>query len=126
VGIIIKEETLMYDVCALGELLIDFTPSGTDEQGATLFGRNPGGAPANVLAMIHKLDGKTAFLGKVGDDEFGRFLENTLKEAGVDTAGLILDLILPKTRVALPSRGTELFPPCPQRKKLKTAEKKNT
>jgi fructokinase len=81
----------MYDVCALGELLIDFTPSGTDERGIALFGRNPGGAPANVLAMNAKLGGKTVFIGKVGDDEFGRFLEKTLKDAGVDTRGLVRD-----------------------------------
>ncbi|MDR1586971.1 MAG: carbohydrate kinase [Treponema sp.] len=81
----------MYNVCALGELLIDFTPSGTNNQGIALFGRNPGGAPANVLAMNAKLGGRTAFIGKAGNDEFGRFLEKTLKDAGVDTAGLILD-----------------------------------
>jgi fructokinase len=81
----------MYEVCALGELLIDFTPSGADERGIALFGRNPGGAPANVLAMNAKLGGKTAFIGKVGDDEFGRFLEKTLKDAGIDTRGLIRD-----------------------------------
>jgi fructokinase len=81
----------MYDVTALGELLIDFTPSGTNEQDIVLFGRNPGGAPANVLAMISKLGGKTAFIGKVGDDEFGRFLEKTLLNAGIDTAGLLKD-----------------------------------
>ena len=81
----------MYDVCALGELLIDFTPSGVNEQGIALFGRNPGGAPANVLAMNAKLGGKTAFIGKVGADEFGRYLEKTLAAAGIDTAGLIKD-----------------------------------
>ncbi|MDR1400615.1 MAG: carbohydrate kinase [Treponema sp.] len=81
----------MYDVTAIGELLIDFTPSGTNEQGIALFGRNPGGAPANVLAMINKLGGKTAFIGKVGDDEFGRFLEKTLVNAGIDTEGLLKD-----------------------------------
>jgi fructokinase len=82
---------VMCDVCALGELLIDFTPSGASGEGSALFERNPGGAPANVLAMINKLGGKTVITGKVGDDEFGRFLEKTLKDAGVDTAGLIRD-----------------------------------
>jgi fructokinase len=81
----------MYDVCALGELLIDFTPSGENELGVSLFGRNPGGAPANVLAMINKLGGKTAFIGKVGADAFGRFLEKTLADAGIDTSGLVQD-----------------------------------
>jgi fructokinase len=81
----------MRDVTALGELLIDFTPSGTNDQGAALFARNPGGAPANALAMLSKLGGKTAFIGKVGDDEFGRFLEKTLVSAGVDSSGLVKD-----------------------------------
>jgi fructokinase len=81
----------MYDVTALGELLIDFTPSGVNEQGVALFGRNPGGAPANVLAMINKLGGNTAFIGKVGADAFGGFLEKTLSGAGIDTSGLIKD-----------------------------------
>jgi fructokinase len=81
----------MFDVCALGELLVDFTPSGVNEQGVALFGRNPGGAPANVLAMNAKLGGKTAFIGKTGADEFGRFLEKTLAGAGIDTGGLIKD-----------------------------------
>jgi fructokinase len=75
----------------LGELLIDFTPSGVNDQGVALFARNPGGAPANLLAMVNKLGGRTAFIGKVGDDEFGRFLEQTLAGAGIDTGGLILD-----------------------------------
>jgi fructokinase len=82
---------IMYDICALGELLIDFTPSGTNDQDIVLFSRNPGGAPANMLAMINKLGGKTAFIGKVGDDEFGHFLQQTLIRAGIDTSGLILD-----------------------------------
>jgi fructokinase len=81
----------MFDVCTLGELLIDFTPSGVNEQGVALFGRNPGGAVANALAMNAKLGGRTVFIGKVGDDEFGRYLEKIFIDAGIDTAGLIKD-----------------------------------
>jgi fructokinase len=81
----------MFDVCALGELLIDFTPSGVNELGIALFGSNPGGGPANLLAMNAKLGGKTAFIGKVGADEFGCFLEKTLAGAGIGTGGLIKD-----------------------------------
>ena len=68
----------MFDVVALGESLIDFTPNGTNAQGIELFARNPGGAPANVLAMNARLGGKTAFIGKVGKDGFGDFLRQTL------------------------------------------------
>ena len=68
----------MIDVAALGECLIDFTPNGENAQGIALFARNPGGAPANVLAMNARLGGKTAFIGKVGRDGFGDFLRQTL------------------------------------------------
>ena len=54
-----------FDVTALGEILIDFTFSGYNEDGMALFAQNPGGAPANVLAAVQKLGGKTAFIGKV-------------------------------------------------------------
>ena len=67
-----------YDVVALGELLIDFTQNGMSGQGNTMFEANPGGAPCNVLAMLQKLGHKTAFMGKVGDDIFGRKLAAVL------------------------------------------------
>ena len=59
-----------FDVVALGELLIDFTRNGLSGQGNPLFEANPGGAPANVLAMLQKLGKKTAFIGTVGKDGF--------------------------------------------------------
>ena len=59
-----------YDVIALGELLIDFTENGKSAQGNPIFEANPGGAPCNVLAMLAKLEHKTAFIGKVGKDFF--------------------------------------------------------
>ena len=80
-----------YDVTALGELLIDFTDNGKSAQGNTLFEANPGGAPCNVLAMLNKLGHPTAFTGKVGRDIFGLKLKAVLEEAGIDTAGLIVD-----------------------------------
>ena len=63
-----------FDVVALGELLVDFTQNGLSEQGNTLFEANPGGAPANVLAMLRKLSKRCAFIGKVGRDSFGDML----------------------------------------------------
>lgn len=78
----------MYDVAALGESLIDFTPEGTNGMGMPLFSQNPGGAPANVLAMNAKLGGRTAFIGKVGADGFGDFLRDTMAAAGIDVGGL--------------------------------------
>lgn len=80
-----------FDVIALGELLVDFTMHGESEQGNNLFEACPGGAPCNVLAMLNKLGKKTAFLGKVGQDQFGKLLKNTLDEVGIDTTALYMD-----------------------------------
>lgn len=80
-----------YDVIALGELLIDMTDNGMSGQGNTLFEANPGGAPCNVLAMLTKLGYKTGFIGKVGEDLFGRKLKAVLEEVGIDTANLCVD-----------------------------------
>ena len=80
-----------YDVIALGELLIDFTQNGLSEQGNPLLEANPGGAPCNVLAMLAKYGRKTAFIGKVGEDAFGRKLAGILAECGIDTEGLCFD-----------------------------------
>ena len=81
----------MADVVALGELLIDFASRGTDENGYPLMQALPGGAPANFLAALTKYGKSAAFLGKVGDDTFGRLLVGTVKDAGIETRGIILD-----------------------------------
>ena len=80
-----------YDVTALGELLIDFTENGTSSQGNPILEANPGGAPCNVLAMLNRLEHKTAFIGKIGKDMFGAQLEAALEEVGIDTRGLKKD-----------------------------------
>ena len=80
-----------YDVTALGELLIDFTENGVSGHGNPLFEANPGGAPCNVLAMLTKLGHKTAFIGKVGDDFFGKQLKEAIEEVGIDSTGLCMD-----------------------------------
>ena len=86
-----------YDVVALGELLIDFTENGISTQGNPIFEANPGGAPCNVLAMLQKLGKKTAFIGKVGNDIFGRQLTEVVKSAGIDVTNLVTDSKVPTT-----------------------------
>lgn len=81
----------LFDVTALGELLIDFTENGTSSQGNPLMEANPGGAPCNVLAMLERLGKKTAFIGKVGKDMFGNQLKAAVEEVGIDTRNLIMD-----------------------------------
>ncbi len=81
----------MLDVVALGELLIDFTCTGQDADGYPAMQAHPGGAPANFLAALARFGAKTALLGKVGTDAFGRILTATLANAGIGTRGLIAD-----------------------------------
>lgn len=80
-----------FDVIALGELLIDFTMNGMSSQGNQMFEACPGGAPCNVLAMLNKLGKRTAFIGKVGKDQFGLRLKETLEQAGINTEHLYMD-----------------------------------
>ncbi|MDR2192886.1 MAG: carbohydrate kinase [Treponema sp.] len=81
----------MFDVVALGELLIDFTQAGVSQNGMRLFEQNPGGAPANVLTALANLGCRTAFIGKVGADMHGDFLRETLHSKHIDTRGLVSD-----------------------------------
>lgn len=86
-----------FDVVALGELLIDFTENGASVQGNTLFEACPGGAPCNMLAMLRKLGKECAFIGKVGNDMFGRLLRQVILDAGIQADTLILDDEIPTT-----------------------------
>ncbi|HLK57540.1 MAG TPA: PfkB family carbohydrate kinase [Chthonomonadaceae bacterium] len=90
----------MAEVVCLGEALIDFVAleSGVGVGEASGFLRAPGGAPANVAVGVARLGRESAFLGKVGEDPFGRFLEQTFAGAGVDTGGMVFD---PKHRTGL-------------------------
>ncbi len=81
----------MFDIIALGEILIDFTPHGVSEGGMNLYEENPGGAPANVLVAAQRLGNKTAFIGKVGTDLHGKLLKRTLEKDGINTQSLIED-----------------------------------
>ncbi len=100
-----------FDIEALGECLIDCVPEGVNELGVPLFGANPGGAPANLLAMFSRLGGKTAFIGKVGDDGFGSALRRNLDDAGIESSSLLTDKRYNTTlaMVQLDSNGDRSF-----------------
>lgn len=81
------------DVICLGEALIDFIAidTGVSLMDVTGFRKAPGGAPANVAAGVSKLGDVSAFIGKVGEDAFGRYLEQAFKSGGVDTSRMLFD-----------------------------------
>ena len=80
----------MKTIISIGELLIDFIPTikGKGIQGTPAFEKVAGGAPANVCVAASKLGAKTYFLGQVGSDGFGQFLEQELIKYGVDSTYL--------------------------------------
>jgi len=81
------------DVVTLGELILDMFASeaGKDFQTVSAFIPVAGGAPANVAVAVSKLGARAAFIGKVGEDAFGRRLESVLKGYGVETRGMRFD-----------------------------------
>lgn len=82
---------MKYDVVALGEILIDFTPCGKSEYGYPMYIQNPGGGPVNLAAAVAAFQGKSAFIGKVGNDAQGRFLTDCLARTGTDVSGVCVD-----------------------------------
>lgn len=86
-----------YDVVALGELLIDFIQSGISAQDNPVFEANPGGAPCNYLSMLSNLGRRTAFIGKVGEDQFGHLLKKAIEDVGIDSSYLVFDQKVPTT-----------------------------
>lgn len=81
------------DVVCLGELLIDMFPAEVGRRLAEVsaFRPKPGGAPANVAVGLTRLGVRSAFVGKVGDDAFGRHLATVLAGEGVETRGMRYD-----------------------------------
>ncbi len=78
----------MYDVVAIGEMLIDFTTDTTQTDGYPVMAAHPGGAVANFLAPIAKYGKKTALISKVGNDAFGNMLVSTLDKFNIDNRGV--------------------------------------
>ena len=78
----------MAKLLTLGELLVDLTQIGMNEQRIRQFAANPGGAPANVAVAASRLGCEAGFIGKVGRDTFGRDLRAVLERSGVEVTGL--------------------------------------
>jgi fructokinase len=101
------------DVVCLGELLVDMFPAeiGRRIADVSAFHPKPGGAPANVSVGLARLGAESAFIGKVGDDAFGRHLVEVLAETGVETKGIVFDDFARTTMafIALPDPNVAEF-----------------
>ena len=101
----------MTDIMTLGEVLIDLTQTGTDENGIPQFKAFPGGAPANVAVAASRLGAKTGFIGKIGRDSFGAQLRKVLENDHVDTSCLFETEEVPTTLaiVSVDEKGERSF-----------------
>lgn len=101
----------MPEIVTLGEALIDFVAleAGVTLADASGFAKAAGGAPANVACGAAKLGHSAAFIGKVGEDPFGSFLENTFSGAGVDTSRMVFSSEA-KTGLAFVALGPDRVP----------------
>ncbi|MBV7556619.1 MULTISPECIES: aminoimidazole riboside kinase [Enterobacter] len=76
----------MKKIWVLGDAVVDLLPDG---EGRLL--QCPGGAPANVAVGVARLGGNSAFIGRVGDDPFGRFMYQILADEKVEVQQMRLD-----------------------------------
>jgi fructokinase len=83
----------MADVLCLGEILVDWvsTTVGAELDQAQQFTKAAGGAPANTAVGLARQGVPTAFIGRISDDAFGRWLRSILEDEGINVDGAILD-----------------------------------
>ena len=81
------------DVLAIGETLVDFISEETVDslREASVFRKYLGGSPANIVANVAKLGGRSAIISKTGIGAFGQFLKGELRRHGVNTDYMIMD-----------------------------------
>ncbi|OQB23601.1 MAG: 5-dehydro-2-deoxygluconokinase [Firmicutes bacterium ADurb.Bin182] len=79
----------MYDIIAIGELLMDFTPAGKSKRNNLLYECNPGGGVANLAAAAAKFGANVLFISKVGNDSFGHMLKDAVTTGGVDSSRIV-------------------------------------
>jgi sugar/nucleoside kinase (ribokinase family) len=81
----------MYDVFALGDIIVDFTPCPASESGNPVYECNPGGTVGNMAVSTARIGLKTLLAGCVGDEDLGHHVEQVIAEKGVDTSGVVFD-----------------------------------
>lgn len=101
----------MFDILAIGEVVIDFSPLEASADGNPVYEAQPGGAPSNLLAGASKLGARTGLLGAIGGDLLGKFLRMVLQRSGIDSTGLqeVDDAPTPFTIVEYDERGDRTF-----------------
>ena len=102
---------MLSNVFCIGELLIDFIGKDINKGlvNGVNFEKKAGGAPANVAAAVCKLGGKASFLGQVGNDSFGKYLVNVLKDANINVEMTKMEGCTTLAFVAIDENGERNF-----------------
>jgi len=81
------------DIIAIGRACIDLNAAEYNRamEETMMFTKYVGGSPANIAIGSAKLGLKTGFIGKISDDQHGRFIESYMRGVGVDTSQMIID-----------------------------------
>ncbi|MBC1945834.1 5-dehydro-2-deoxygluconokinase [Listeria booriae] len=95
-------ETKKYDAIAVGRACIDLNAVEYNRpmEDTMTFSKYVGGSPANIAIGMSKLGLNVGFIGKIPDDQHGRFITNYMKNVGVDTSEMIVDTEGHKTGLA--------------------------
>ena len=101
----------MYDICAIGDILIDYVPAADYRPDAPVYQMKTGGTMVNLAAASAKLGMNTLFVGKVGRDFMGRFILDELAGLGGDVRHCPEDPVHPTTQafVSLSADGERSF-----------------
>lgn len=89
-GVINFDHTKSMDIVPIGRIAIDFNPVDYNKplEESTTFKKYLGGSPANIAVGMARLGKKTGFIGKVSNDQFGRFVTNYFNKEGIDTSNV--------------------------------------
>jgi 5-dehydro-2-deoxygluconokinase len=98
-----------FDIIAIGRACIDLnaTEYNRPMEETMTFSKYVGGSPANIVIGSSKLGLKAGFIGKIADDQHGRFIEQYMRGAGIDTSNMVVDKEGHKTGLAF----TEILSP---------------
>ncbi|MBK5482898.1 5-dehydro-2-deoxygluconokinase [Peribacillus sp. TH16] len=91
-----------FDLIAIGRACLDLNANeyNCPMEDTMTFTKYVGGSPANVAIGSAKLGLTVGFIGKLADDQHGRFIERYMREAGVDTSNMVIDQKGHKTGLA--------------------------
>lgn len=103
------DNTKKMDIIPIGRVAIDFNPNEIHRplEESRTFTKYVGGSPANIAVGMARLGKKVGFIGKVSDDQFGKFVTNFFEKEGIDTSNIVID----KTGKSLGLTFTEILSP---------------